>query len=147
MRWIDVDIVTSWPTAPCRESWCHDIWGVESWLTLSHICIETLPVYDSQTNWSKNKFSGKFAHYEDSVFVISVEAAWSEAGGWSVTVSESGAWPVPPWGSHSGTAGQSRVPGSGDRERQRAVWDRPRRGTELSDMRWRGHNVRPWSLS
>ena len=149
MRWSDVDIVTSWATGPCRESWCHDqqrrTGRVDS---LSHICVQTLPVHHHlQQTDIKLYFSGVMRIL---CFVTSVEAAWSEAGGWSVTVSESGAWPVPPWGSHSGTDGQSWVPGSGDRweaeSREQCERDR---GERQSSVTWGDmtHNVRPWSLS
>ena len=57
-RWDGLMLTSSHP-GPCRESWCHDIWGVESWLTLSHLYPILYVSLSFRKKWSQNRIFRK----------------------------------------------------------------------------------------
>ena len=153
-RWDGLMLTSSHP-GPCRESWSHDIWGVESWLwlTLSHLypyfmCL----IYNKQKMTQTWIFRQVWTPWVSGVL-------WPEwrldrgrrLGRYSLQASPV---LVPPWGSHSGsggpgTAGPWDPAEIGERQRlSQCESDSGERGTTVT--RWdidMSDNMRPWSLS
>ena len=138
-RWDGLMLTSSHP-GPCRESWCHDIWGVESWLTLSHLYPILYVSLSFRKNDPKTEFSGKCKHHDHQVFCDLI---------WGRRTERYSLWePGPDPCRHGGVtaaarAGQSRVPGSRPwpvRDRDWPVWvGQPRE--RHSDM---GDTVTTW---